>query len=49
MEEEYDSVGSSTSSDLGAGEDETAGRRKRLDAALRSEEWHCHPHCTHHE
>ena len=38
MEEEYDSVGSSTSSDLGAGEDETAGGRKRLDAALRSEE-----------
>ena len=35
QEEEYDSGGSSTSSDLGAGEDETGDRRKRLDATLR--------------
>lgn len=38
QEEEYDSVGSSTSSDLGAGEDETRSKRKRTDAALTSME-----------
>ena len=35
-EEEYDSVGSSTSSDLGVGEEETMNQRKRTDLHLNS-------------